>query len=515
MRKVLASAVAAVGTAALTLGSVGVASATSGPVSTPPGGITVNPLQYSCTVGGPTCNNVGITHDFYNGTNVEALYTQKYFCDTSVSSHASNGCEAGASYSKLPPGVSSASQTDPLYVPIPLGFTPTQQLQCPTGKGCIDHPMHIDLSRLAGALPGHPTAASLQDVSLPGHDHVIASTNGNLPEWWPIVVVGVTNQAAWTSISNAKSYSEIQSLQANKASGVTGNIPTNAFLFFQTLPGTVPQARADVTSSAVPPSATNPDGTTFTNLKNNCTTSTSPSCENVGVTSDFINGQTVNALYSQNYFCDSSVSSQAPSGCEVGAPYSKLPPGVSSVSNTDPLYIPVPLFSPGPSALQCAAGQACIDHPSTVDLSRLASALGKPASALANVAFPGHDHILTTTNNNQPEWWPVVVVGVTNPASFAKIEAAKSYSEIQALQANKANGVTANIPTNAFLWFQTLPGHASSLTSAQATTPAGAPNTGGGGTAGFRNIGLLAGGGLAVMAASGLLVFDRRRKLNA
>lgn len=501
----------ALAAATLLLGTAGTAYAATGPGPTAPGGVTVNPLQYSCTVGGATCNNVGITHDFYNGTNVEALYTQKYFCDTSVASNASNGCEAGATYNHLPPGVSSAAATDPLYVPVPLGFTPTQQLQCPA-TGCIDHPMHIDLSRLAAALPGHPTAASLDNVALPGHDHVIANLNGNLPEWWPITVVGVTNQAAWTAITNAKSYAEIQTLQHQTGSGVTGNIPTNAFLYFQTLPGQVPASRAAVTSSAVPPSATTSSGTTFTNLKNACTENPGASCENIGVTSDWLNGTNVQALYTQNYFCDSSVSSQAPSGCEAGAPATNLPPGVASLSNTDPLYIPVPLYSPGPSYLQCAAGAACIDHPTSIDLSRLASALGKPASALANTMLPGHDHLITTRNGNLPEWWSVVVIGVTNPTAMAQIQNAKSYAEVQALQAQPNSGVTANIPTNAFLSFQTLPGTGPASPPTQTVAPSGAPNTGGGATAGLQDQGLIGLGAASLVAAAGVVAYERRRR---
>ena len=93
----------------------------------------------------------------------------------------------------------------------------------------------------------------------------------------------------------------------------------------------------------------------------------------------------------------------------------------------------------------------------TADLSRLASTLGAPASALANYNLPGHDHIITTRNVDQPEWWPVTVIGVTNPQSFALITQAKSYAEVKALEANPANGVL-EVPTNIYLFFQTVPG---------------------------------------------------------
>ena len=85
------------------------------------------------------------------------LYSQNYFCDTSVSSKASSKCEAGAKYKKLPPGT-AAGAIDPLYIPTPLGFTPEARryVQCQATPMCIDHPATVDLSRIAAALPGAP-----------------------------------------------------------------------------------------------------------------------------------------------------------------------------------------------------------------------------------------------------------------------------------------------------------------------------------------------------------------------
>ncbi len=92
-----------------------------------------------------------------------------------------------------------------------------------------------------------------------------------------------------------------------------------------------------------------------------------------------------------------------------------------------------------------------------IDLSRLAAALGKPAPALRDVPLPGHDHLIATRNHNRPEWWPVYVIGVTDPASFARIERAKDLGTALRLAADPRNGVTKPIPTNVFPWFQTLP----------------------------------------------------------
>ena len=140
-----------------------------------------------------------------------------------------------------------------------------------------------------------------------------------------------------------------------------------------------------------------------------------------------------------------------------GQKFNHVPPGTTSEKFTDPLFIPVPLYSSPKEWLQCPTGP-CIDHPMNADLSRLAGALGQPASALKDVPLPGHDHIIADRKNNRPEWWPVYVIGVTSPASFAKIEHAKDLKTALQLANNPANGVTKPIPTNIFLWFQTLPG---------------------------------------------------------
>ncbi|MEV7595956.1 hypothetical protein AB0O91_01030 [Kitasatospora sp. NPDC089797] len=180
-------------------------------------------------------------------------------------------------------------------------------------------------------------------------------------------------------------------------------------------------------------------------------------CRNIGVTDGWFNGHDVKFLYTQNYFCDLSVTSGADSGCEVGQKFNTVPPGTTSEEFTDPLFIPVPLFSPAPANLQCPAGP-CVDHPMTIDLSRIAAALGASPDALRNVPVPGHDHIIADRNMDRPEWWPVYVIGVTNPDSFAKIRQGKDLATATRLAQDPNAGVTAPIPTNLFLWFQTLAG---------------------------------------------------------
>ncbi|HET9058355.1 MAG TPA: hypothetical protein VFN61_00415 [Acidimicrobiales bacterium] len=440
---------------ASTLGATASAATTSASTS------TQVPLKAACETNAATCGYVGTTQGFYNGQDVDFLYSQPGWCDTTVTSQAPGGCEAGAPANKLPAGVSSAKYVQNLYIPVPLFSPAPSYLQCPPTPGCIDHPMHIDLSRLSSAL-GAP-ASALANTMLPGHDHIVTTVANNDPIWWSVVVVGVTNPTAWNEIISAKSYTEIQTLQAQSGSGVTGNIPTNAYLFFQVLPGTLTTdvgvnttAAPSGTAPAIAPGAANV-GTAIDNLVSDCPTYTMVGqCENIGITKDYYAGSTLDALYTEPYWCDKTVSAAAPSGCEAGAAYRQLPPGVASASYTDPLWIPVPLFSPAPKT-QCPS-TGCVDHPMTIDLSRLASALGAPAAKLKDVPVPAHDHILNSRNNDLPEWWPVVVVGVTNQKAWDQITSHKNLSEIRILQRQKGSGVTGDIPTNLFLWFQTLPG---------------------------------------------------------
>ena len=96
--------------------------------------------------------------------------------------------------------------------------------------------------------------------------------------------------------------------------------------------------------------------------------------------------------------------------------------------------------------------------------------------------LPGHDHLLTTRNGDQPEWWNVIVIPVTSPAGLASVQNAKSYSAVKALENAPGSGIGVSgigeVPTNAYLWFQTLPGGSSptpgpTQTTCMSTLPSG------------------------------------------
>ena len=175
-----------------------------------------------------------------------------------------------------------------------------------------------------------------------------------------------------------------------------------------------------------------------------------------GMTQGYFNGRTVSFTYDKGFFCDRRVPSAATSGCEAGANFKVAP-----AMNYDPLYILVPLgFSVPTMNMECPDALACVDHPGTIDLSRLEPALkglypqltaAQLTGALKNAATPGHEHYITTTNAGKPEWWDVKVIGVTSKSEWDTINAHRSFAFLNQ-QVNKKL-TTPIIPTNLFLYF--------------------------------------------------------------
>lgn len=178
-------------------------------------------------------NEFGMTKSFFNGGTVNFTYTKGYYCDKSVSSAASSGCEVGATYKVAP-----AQAFDPLYITVPLGFmVPAMSMECPAALVCVDHPGSIDLSRLEPNLKAlYPTltaaqlTAALKNYATPGHQHFITTKNGGKGEWWDVKVVGVTSLAEWNAINAHKSFTFLnQQVTAKKTTAI---IPSNLFLYF-------------------------------------------------------------------------------------------------------------------------------------------------------------------------------------------------------------------------------------------------------------------------------------------
>ena len=163
----------------------------------------------------------------------------------------------------------------------------------------------------------------------------------------------------------------------------------------------------------------------------------------------WVDGRTVTVQYAQNFFCDTSVASSAPSGCEVGTDSNRGP-----VANADRsvLYVLVPLFgSPSPTPL-CAVA-SCPNHPLTIDLSRIAGALGVTPGAVASVPLPAHSHILDGPAGG---WWDVKIVAVTNQTAWAALAEGKSQATMFSLINTANSGVLGPIPTNLYLFFNVI-----------------------------------------------------------
>ncbi len=216
--------IAGVGVAAIALTGLGVGVA-----------LASMPVDSNARTNGRGVNEFAMTGAFYNGHVSNFTYTHGFWCDTSVSSSASSGCEAGADWKNAP-----SPQHDPLYITVPLGFTvPMNMEQCPQGLICVDHPGTIDLTRLEPALkPLYPNltdaelTAALKNYAVPGHDHFITDDNQGRPEWWDVKVIGVESKQVYDDIHAHRSYQYIEQLMKQHNKYLAGPIDTNLFLYF-------------------------------------------------------------------------------------------------------------------------------------------------------------------------------------------------------------------------------------------------------------------------------------------
>jgi hypothetical protein len=184
------------------------------------------------TTGGRGPDEFGMTMGSHAGHASDFTYTHGFYCDKHVTAESTSGCEAGVA-AKTPP----AKHFDPLFITVPLGFTATG-LDCPDKLTCVDHPMNLDMTRLATALaPVYKTTPeklmpALRNFTTPGHDHFIGDKNRGKAEWWDVRVVGVTDPGTYRSIRKHRSWTYLQGLIKAKNKHVVGPIPTNMFLFF-------------------------------------------------------------------------------------------------------------------------------------------------------------------------------------------------------------------------------------------------------------------------------------------
>jgi hypothetical protein len=179
-----------------------------------------------------------------------------------------------------------------------------------------------------------------------------------------------------------------------------------------------------------------------------------PGVAQTGTTPGWFQGRTVQFSYhTNNFFCRTPVADNMPvsstSGCEVGSDGTVDPrPG-----NIPTLFVMTPVgFRPDASTLHCPIVGQCINHPSTIDLSRLFG----PGSA--NALLPAHSHIIDTVQGN---WWELKVIGVKDLPTWNVIVAGKSLATVRALQAADPaqTHLTGDTFTNTYLYFDVKPGH--------------------------------------------------------
>ena len=170
-------------------------------------------------------------------------------------------------------------------------------------------------------------------------------------------------------------------------------------------------------------------------------------CIDIGFTDAWFNGRTVQLGYSHDFFCAEPPKSKSSSDCEAGEAAKIDPPSGPVVSE---IYLLIPDgFSPPASTLHCPVPGHCIDHPHTIDLSRVLGGKGQK-----NAVLPAHSLVIEDQEAFQSTWWPVVLVRVKTLDAWNTIAAAKSIDAVDECQAN--GGCFPEIDTNAFLFFQVL-----------------------------------------------------------
>jgi hypothetical protein len=163
-----------------------------------------------------------------------------------------------------------------------------------------------------------------------------------------------------------------------------------------------------------------------------------------GYIGGWLDGETMQLRYTRLYFCEEPPASGAASDCVVGAP-----PEVTPRSGPIPLIYAIAAagIRPDPATLHCPGVTVCLNHPSTLDLSRI----GGPPSALA----VSHSHIIT---ERQGGWHRTINIIVRDLAVWNQIAAAKSLAKVRELQADPAVGgaglISQDTPTNIFFFIE-------------------------------------------------------------
>ncbi len=166
----------------------------------------------------------------------------------------------------------------------------------------------------------------------------------------------------------------------------------------------------------------------------------------LGTTAGWFKGEAVTFLYNQPFDCPVPLAdgsdAGSTSGCVLGEEAAQPPRG----GNDPVVYVTVPLFADTDGiTLHCPVAGDCINHPTTMDLSRVFGAGSEDA------LLPPHSHVVDVKRGG---WWLIEVNGVTTRAAWDAIEREKSLAEIRKQQT--LGTVTPDLDTNLFLFFNVL-----------------------------------------------------------
>ena len=106
----------------------------------------------------------------------------------------------------------------------------------------------------------------------------------------------------------------------------------------------------------------------------------------------------------------------------------------------------MPLFAPTePLELHCPDAGECVNHPDTLDLTRVFG------PGTENAALPPHSHILDDPAGG---WWTIEVVGVLTQEAWDELAAGRDEETMDQVIAD--GGAVGPIPSNLFLFFNVV-----------------------------------------------------------
>ena len=157
-----------------------------------------------------------------------------------------------------------------------------------------------------------------------------------------------------------------------------------------------------------------------------------------GFISGWLDGETVALRYTRMYFCEEPPTSAVSTKCEVGADATIAPR-----SGPIPIiYALAPVgFRPNSATVHCPGGTVCLNHPHSLDLSRI--------GGRDSVFAPPHSHIIT---DQQSGWHHTINIRVTSLKAWNEIAAAKTLAKVRELQAGP--DVKPDAPTNVYFFFE-------------------------------------------------------------